>query len=118
LSAKLEKAECPLQGPNGNPYLSAIRGSSTNDAHCFMHVFLSQEFTGVRDASGSGTMMRRDWSFRRQALPMAGSLAYLVIMLFIVEVRTSPFAPGQFAPIHLLPHLLGLIRLFKILDYD
>jgi hypothetical protein len=54
-------------------------------------------------------MMLRDWTFRRQLLP----IALLLILPLLFQGRgllRSPFAQG-FAPLHMLPHLCGLALL-------
>jgi hypothetical protein len=78
----------------------------------------------VRHAAGSpagvgayvftGAMMRRDWNFRRQALPMIVSTAYFLTILSLIQMRVSPFAAGKFAPIHVFPHLLALMLLLPV----
>lgn len=57
-------------------------------------------------------MMRRDWQFRRQLLPMAIIALLSLVPLLATSWRTDPFL-GPFTPVHLLPHILG-IALFMI----
>jgi hypothetical protein len=52
-------------------------------------------------------LMRRDWAFRRQLLPMLPvSISPLVALAS--GVRTDPFS-GEFTPIHIVPHVFGVI---------
>ena len=52
-------------------------------------------------------MMRRDWQFRRQLIPIVVPLAIPLVFLF-QALRTSPFS-GKFTAAHLLPHAFGLV---------
>ena len=64
---------------------------------------------GVGACAFTGAMMRRDWNLRRQTLPMIVVIAYALIILSFSQIRVSPFAPGKFAPTHVLPHVLALM---------
>jgi hypothetical protein len=56
-------------------------------------------------------LMRRDWAFRRQILPMIPvSISPLVALAS--GVRTDPFS-GNFTAMHIVPHVFGII-LFTI----
>lgn len=57
-------------------------------------------------------MMRRDWQFRRQLLPMAIIALLSLVPLLATNWWKDPFL-GPFTPVHLLPHILG-IALFMI----
>jgi hypothetical protein len=52
-------------------------------------------------------MMRRDWQFRRQLIPMVVPFAIPLVFLF-QALRTSPFS-GKFTAAHVLPHAFGLV---------
>jgi hypothetical protein len=52
-------------------------------------------------------MMRRDWQFRRQSIPMV--VPFAMPLLFLLQaLRTSPFS-GKFTGAHALPHAFGLV---------
>ena len=56
-------------------------------------------------------MMRRDWQFRRQLIPM---LACVLMMLAPLAARgweIDPFS-GRFSPMHLFPHACGMLLFF------
>jgi hypothetical protein len=55
-------------------------------------------------------MMRRDWQFRRQLIPMLPAVVG-VLYMSARSWRTSPFSAG-FAGAHLVPHLFGAILFF------
>jgi len=55
-------------------------------------------------------MARRDFQFRRQALPMLIFVGFGWIPLIASGWRTDPFS-GRFTMAHLLPHLFGLLLL-------
>ena len=63
-------------------------------------------------------MMLRDWQFLRNAAPIIPMVILPFGFLLSAGGLSSPFGPG-FAPIHLLPHLLGLaiILTCKFLAY-
>ena len=63
-------------------------------------------------------MMLRDWQFLRNAAPIIPMVILPFGFLLAAGGLSSPFGPG-FAPIHLLPHLLGLaiILTCKFLAY-
>jgi hypothetical protein len=52
-------------------------------------------------------MMRRDWQFRRQLIPMAVPMAMPLVFL-AGALRTSPFS-GKFTAAHALPHAFGFV---------
>ena len=52
-------------------------------------------------------LMLRDWQFLREAATRLPFLILFFPLLLAGAGLTSPFGPG-FAPVHLLPHLLGL----------
>ena len=59
-------------------------------------------------------MLRRDWNFRRQVIPMVLPFVLAPLMAVISSIRKSPFATGgfsitDFSLMHLFPHFLGLI---------
>jgi hypothetical protein len=54
-------------------------------------------------------MAMRDWQFRREFLRGAAGLVIPMAVITASRGATSPFAPGRFAPVHFLPHLLGLL---------
>ncbi len=56
-------------------------------------------------------MMLRDWQFRRQMIPMAIMPLIGVATVFSAGRPPDPFS-GRFTPVHLLPHLLGMLLLF------
>jgi len=78
----------------------------------------------VRSVSGSpagtaacaftGIMLRRDWNIKRLALPNVVLPMIVLIMIGFFQIRVSPFAPGRFAPIHVLPHALAYMFLLPI----
>ena len=63
----------------------------------------------------AGRMMRRDWHFRRQAVPLMLMYGIMAIGVGVEGLRTSPFTPPgpfsmkTFSTIHLLPHFLGFL---------
>ncbi len=63
-------------------------------------------------------MMLRDWQFLRNAAPIIPMVILPFGFLLAAGGLSSPFGPG-FAPIHLLPHLLGLATILtcKFLAY-
>ena len=63
-------------------------------------------------------MMLRDWQFLRNAAPIIPMVILPFGFLLAGGGLSSPFGPG-FAPIHLLPHLLGLATILtcKFLAY-
>src|SRR5580658_3761548 len=56
-------------------------------------------------------MMLRDWQFRRQMIPMAVLPLISLGSAFSTGRPPDPFS-GRFTPLHLLPHLLGMLLLF------
>ncbi len=52
-------------------------------------------------------MMRRDWQFRRQMIPMVVPMAMPLVFL-AGALRTSPFS-GKFTAAHALPHAFGFV---------
>jgi hypothetical protein len=55
-------------------------------------------------------MMRRDWQFRRQMIPLLPMLVP-VIPLAVSGWKTSPFS-GGFSSMHILPHAFGVVLCF------
>jgi hypothetical protein len=53
-------------------------------------------------------MMLRDWQFRRMLLPMLASPSIGVAAMLSVGWPLDPFS-GRFTPVHLLPHILGVL---------
>jgi hypothetical protein len=52
-------------------------------------------------------MMRRDWQFRRQLIPLA--VPMIMPLVFLARaLRTSPFS-GKFTAAHVLPHAFGMV---------
>jgi hypothetical protein len=79
---------------------------------------LLRKFTGAPSGCGAfsfmGIMLRRDWNFRRQVIPMVVPFVLAPLMAVISSIRKSPFATGgfsvtDFSPMHLFPHFMGLI---------
>ncbi len=79
-----------------------------------------QGLTGAQSGCAAfaftSVMMRRDWHFLRQALPMM--IVYLVISvgLAVQGIKTSPFVSGSFSvrsfpPMLFFPSLLGMVCL-------
>ncbi len=79
---------------------------------------LLRKFTGAPSGCGAfsfmSIMLRRDWNFRRQVIPMAVPFLFVPLIAVISSIRKSPFATGSFSiqdfsPMHLFPHFMGLI---------
>jgi hypothetical protein len=81
---------------------------------------LIRKLTGAPSGCGAfaftGIMLRRDWHFRRRALPMI--LAYFIVLVGITVqgIKISPFVSGglsvrSFSPMHIFPACLGIICL-------
>jgi hypothetical protein len=72
--------------------------------------FVARFFGGPASRAGFefvSRMMRRDWQFRRQMIPMIpGTMGLLYLSLH--NFRTSPFS-REFAGAHVMPHLIGVI---------
>jgi hypothetical protein len=61
-----------------------------------------------------GIMLRRDWNFRRQVIPMVLPFLLAPLVAVIGSIRKSPFVAGgfsirDFSLMHLFPHFLGLM---------
>jgi hypothetical protein len=59
-------------------------------------------------------MLRRDWNFRRQAMPMILPFLLMPLMAAAGSIRKSPFMSGSYAIkdfslMHLVPHFLGMM---------
>jgi hypothetical protein len=76
-----------------------------------------RKLTGAPSGSGSfsftAQMLRRDWNFRRQALPLVSYLTILLLLPIVRYIRISPFVREgfsirDFSPMHILPHLPGI----------
>ncbi len=66
---------------------------------------------GVAGFAYVSRMMLRDWQFRRQVVPMLVPALAGLGSMFASGWPADPFS-GRFAPIHLLPHILGVLLLF------
>lgn len=82
---------------------------------------LVRKFTGAPSGYGAFSFMsilcRRDWNFRRQVLMNGAAFVIFGLAAGIAGIRTSPFgflraATLSFSPIHIFPHLLGLVLIF------
>jgi hypothetical protein len=60
-------------------------------------------------------MMLRDWQFRRQLIPMAILPLTALVSAFSAGRPADPFS-GRFTPLHLLPHILGIL-LFYVCNF-
>jgi hypothetical protein len=90
-------------GSSGNK--AKIRRSPTSD-------FVARFFGGPGSRGGFeylSRMMRRDWQFRRQLIPLLPSMAGIIA--FSVSSWHSPFS-GRFSSAHVLPHLFGVMLFF------
>ncbi len=56
-------------------------------------------------------MVRRDFQFRRQALPMLALVSIYWVAVVTRAVHTDPFS-RRFAAVHTLPHMFGLLLFF------
>jgi hypothetical protein len=79
---------------------------------------LVRRFTGAPSGYGAfsfmGIMLRRDWNFRRQVIPMVVPFVLVPLAAVIASIRKSPFVESgfsirDFSPMHLFPHFAGLI---------
>ncbi len=93
-----------------------IQGSAASSTRSSRTPFLGSFARALIGApSGYGAfafvsaMMRRDWHFRRQALPLILGYLFVPLVLAVRGIHISPFAPQMFSPLHVLPHLLGFI---------
>jgi hypothetical protein len=77
--------------------------------------FLVRRFLGGQPAVAGfafvSRMMLRDFQFRRQMIPMAVFPLISLGSAFSAGWPPDPFS-GRFTPLHLLPHLLGMLLLF------
>jgi hypothetical protein len=74
--------------------------------------FLTGSPEGVAAFGFTSKLMRRDWQFRRSAVPMAlPALGMFVSMMFDARFRVSPFVPHKFSPAHVFPQVLGFMLL-------
>jgi len=72
--------------------------------------FFTGSQAGVAAFSFTSKLMRRDWQFRRTALPMVLYLAVsFASLLRGKEELISPLIPGKFSIALLFPHFLGLM---------
>jgi hypothetical protein len=55
-------------------------------------------------------MVRRDWQFRRQLIPLA-PLLLVMLPLAVTGWRTDPFS-GRFTSMHVIPHAFGMLLFF------
>jgi hypothetical protein len=70
--------------------------------------------SGYGAFSFMATMFRRDWNFRRQAIPLVLPFLIAPLAAVIAGIRKPPFVSGSFtitnfSPMHLLPHFVGLM---------
>jgi hypothetical protein len=70
--------------------------------------------SGYGAFSFTAQMFRRDWNFRRQALPVIAYFTILALVPIVRSIRSSPFLRGgfsirDFSPMHIFPHALGVI---------
>jgi hypothetical protein len=79
---------------------------------------LIRRLTGAPSGYGAfsfmSTMLRRDWNFRRQVIPLVLPFLIAPMAAVIGSIRKSPFVFGSYAIsdfslMHLFPHFLGLI---------
>ncbi len=101
----LVRVSAILHGPSGAK--SKLRRSRTAD-------LAARLFGGPTCRAGFeflSRMMRRDWQFRRQLLPMFPSLGMLIFISWR-HLKASPFSP-DFTAAHVLPHFFGML-LFMI----
>jgi hypothetical protein len=79
---------------------------------------LIRTLTGAPSGYGAfsfmSTMLRRDWNFRRQVIPLVLPFFIAPMAAVIGSIRKSPFVTGSFtirdfSMMHLFPHFLGLI---------
>ena len=82
---------------------------------------LVRKITGAPSGYGAfsfmGILCRRDWNFRRQVLMNGAIFIIFGLTSGIAGIWISPFgsmekATPTFSPIHLFPHLLGLVLVF------
>lgn len=97
-----------------------VQGSAARSRAGSGRKLLSRVVSAIAGApSGYGAfsfmyiMVRRDWNFRRQGLPL---LLYLAFLAFPLSrgIRVSPFVEGtfsirSFSLMHLIPHVMGLM---------
>jgi hypothetical protein len=77
-------------------------------------VLVSKFFGGPAARAGfayTAVMMRRDWQFRRQIIPMAIMLPLGFGPLIASRWHGDPFS-RQFSTMHLLPHFIGMMLAF------
>jgi hypothetical protein len=97
--------------------ISAIAGGSsgaqTRPRRSRTGDLVARHFGGQASRAGFefiSRMMRRDWQFRRQLIPMIPGV-FGVLYLSARGWRTSPFS-GTFTAVHLVPHLFGVLLFF------
>jgi len=94
--------------------ISAIAGGSSGakakPRHSRTGGLVARYFGGPAARAGFefvGRMLRRDWQFRRQMIPMLPAVVWVSYMA-ASGWRTSPFS-GTFTVMHVAPHLFGML---------